>query len=39
MTLNHCFERQTPAKLKFDIVNYNHEINNYNHFNLMTDLS
>ncbi len=37
MTLKHCFERQTPAKLKFDVVNYNHEINN--HFNLMTDLS
>ncbi len=28
LTLRHCFERQTPAKLKFDAVNYNHEIYN-----------
>ncbi len=34
-----CFERQTPANLKFGIVSYKHEINHYNNLNLMTDLS
>ncbi len=28
LTLKHCFERQRPAKLKFDVVNYNHKIKN-----------